>query len=463
MKKITALFLASVLAVSMLSGCSGSQSSTQATTAQATVAETAAQTETATPAETTEIETEAAANAGDMGELKPLAMPWSVGGGLIPLEEEKPVDELTEEEQADMDRAMRAYTPSGDSLLINNAETFYYYSQMTKDQQTLYDAMLMVADDPVDPNNIVVATLSVDPSSAAFADVFLTAYFGLLYDHAELFWLYNTIEDDILVYLPAAQPSTSSYQVYLCLDKVYENYEKQMNAFNDAVEDFLSDIDLDKEDPEIVQQIHDKLIDMVAYNTPVMEDNTKAGGQNFAHTAYGALVEDSKGNPHYAVCDGYSQAFVYLLQQVGINAAVIVGVAGDSMLNSGGHAWSVVELDGDWYEIDSTWDDAGTLDEQVEEFKGVDELSYKYYTEALEDPDYREILDHYLFNVTTDTITDYKMPEDAYYITKDQKYKLSLIFDSIHVRASKSTLGFESYISLMELAPNATGTKYAFK
>jgi len=453
MKKVIALLIIAAVSVCMLAGCSGSQTNTaQASTAQET-------TETETVQQDT---TSASLNAGEMGGLTPLAMPWSVGGGLIPLGEEVDVDELSEEEQADMDRAMRAYTPSADSLLINNAETFYYYSQMTKDQQTLYDAMLMVADDPVDLNNIVVATISVDPTSSEFTDTFLTAYFGLLYDHAELFWLYNMIEDDILVYSPAVQPSTSSYQIYLCLEKEYANYEKEMNAFNKAVDDFLDDIDLTKEDHEIVQQIHDKLIDLVSYNIPVMEDNTSAGAQNLAHTAYGALVADSKGNPNYAVCDGYSQAFVYLLQQVGINAAVIVGVAGDDILSSGGHAWSVVELDGEWYEVDTTWDDAGTLDEQVEELKDTDELSYKYYSEALADPDYRTMLDHYLFNVTTDTISDYKMPEEAYYVTKDQKYMISLIFDSVHIRASKSTFGYDSYISLMALAPQATGTKYAF-
>ncbi|MBO4289043.1 MAG: hypothetical protein J5865_02945, partial [Lachnospiraceae bacterium] len=223
------------------------------------------------------------------------------------------------------------------------------------------------------------------------------------------------------------------------------------------------DIDLTASDAEISRAIHDKLIDTVTYNTPVMEDNTVTGYCNLAHTAYGALVADNKGTPNYAVCDGYSQAYVYLLQQCGINAAVIVGIAGSDKATAGGHAWSVVQLDGDWYEVDSTWNDIGSLEEAVEGIKASDPFSYKYYHEAVVDPQYRDLVQHYLFNLTTKKITDFKADRSHNYISKDQKYTYSLIGDSVHIRANTTMRGYAAYGYAVQLAPEAKGTMHAYK
>ena len=62
-------------------------------------------------------------------------------------------------------------------------------------------------------------------------------------------------------------------------------------------------------------------------------------------SAYGILVNG------YGVCESYAEAFQTLCQAVGIKCTGIVGDAG------GGHKWSAVELDGEWYMCDVTWDD----------------------------------------------------------------------------------------------------------
>lgn len=117
-----------------------------------------------------------------------------------------------------------------------------------------------------------------------------------------------------------------------------------MNAFNAAAASFLADINQDASDYEIVRQIHDKLIDLVNYNDPVGDGEVEwERGQDLAHTAYGCLVADSSGNPNYAVCDGYTLAMEYLLQQCGIEAAFIGGMAGSSQADAGGHAWNIVK------------------------------------------------------------------------------------------------------------------------
>ena len=63
-----------------------------------------------------------------------------------------------------------------------------------------------------------------------------------------------------------------------------------------------------------------------------------------SYTMYGALA---KG---LAVCQGYSEAYLYLLEQVGIESHLCSSDA----LN---HAWNIVEIGGKSYHVDVTWDD----------------------------------------------------------------------------------------------------------
>lgn len=49
-------------------------------------------------------------------------------------------------------------------------------------------------------------------------------------------------------------------------------------------------------------------------------------------------------------CESYHEAYVKLLNKVGIQTGRMVG---------NGHVWTAVKMDGQWYHIDSTWDDKG--------------------------------------------------------------------------------------------------------
>ena len=54
----------------------------------------------------------------------------------------------------------------------------------------------------------------------------------------------------------------------------------------------------------------------------------------------------------YGVCDSYSKAYVLLCQAAGIPVSRVTGVA-----NGGNHAWNAIQLAGEWYLVDATWDD----------------------------------------------------------------------------------------------------------
>ena len=383
-------------------------------------------------------------------ELITLNMHGRPVGDLAPLAEIDELNELTPEEEGSMDRAMRAYRPGGDSLIRNNAFSFYYYDQLDPESQAIYDCMMMVAEDPVSEDNYAMHLTASDPSSDEFFMKAYTAYTAMTYDHPELFWLYNGIETTI-GFGSSRQETSGMYPVYFYMSEPYAKYEEQMTAFNAAADAFLADIDVTGSEYDIALQIHDKLIDMVTYDDIVME-NSQAEGSNLAHTAYGALVADSYGTANYAVCDGYSLAFEYLCSQCGLDTIFVGGMAGGSELDAGGHAWNLVKLDGVWYEVDSTWDDYSTYKAEIPESTN----GYSYFVEALDDPDYFNALEHYLFCISTDQIRNYKMADDLYYYTKDGAYVLSLAFDSVHIRFTPEMSIIQG--GIISMAPNATGT-----
>lgn len=495
MRKVIGILLTAAMLASAMTGCGGAAGSSTAssqseqveaeadaaegeqTEAEGDQAEAGAVVETeaeaaegeAAPAEGDQAEAapagaSASAETADAGEgLENVAetLPTLGVGGLQVVDMMVEAEDISDQETDKLDRAMRAYTPPEDSLLKNNAPEFYYYTQMDKVEQTIYDAMYMLATDPVNNDNIVVARFNgVDPHSEEFGDSYFVAYWGLCYDHPELFWLYNGTEATIYAATPQSQEGSDVHDVYFYFPEPYEDFEARMTSFNDAAEEFLSDIDTSASEADIARAIHDKLINTVTYNTPVMNNSTEAGYRDLGHTAYGALVADSSGIKNYAVCDGYSQAFLYLLQQCGIEGCMVTGLAG-SESSKGGHAWSLVKLDGDWYEVDSTWNDGSTLDEQIEEIKDTNDYAYGYFKEAILDPDYRNKVEHSLYNLTTPEMEHYLPDLEFYtYHSKDNKVSFAMVGPSEHIRAGNSAGQFDFYGPVVSKAPQAEGTKY---
>ncbi|MCL2296247.1 MAG: hypothetical protein FWC29_04110 [Methanomassiliicoccaceae archaeon] len=97
-----------------------------------------------------------------------------------------------------------------------------------------------------------------------------------------------------------------------------------------------------------VMDINNYLTKLVTYDPNKGIAGKESG---YAHDAYGALVDPK----HYAVCDGYSKAFLLLCEKEGIECVIVLGTAVPSMEY---HAWNYVKMDnGKWYAIDVTWND----------------------------------------------------------------------------------------------------------
>lgn len=71
-----------------------------------------------------------------------------------------------------------------------------------------------------------------------------------------------------------------------------------------------------------------------------------------------------------SVCTGYAKATQLLLGLFDIPCTIVTGYAE----GQGRHAWNLVELDGDWYYLDTTWGDPITHDAYTK-----DNISYDYF------------------------------------------------------------------------------------
>lgn len=143
-------------------------------------------------------------------------------------------------------------------------------------------------------------------------------------------------------------------------------------AFENAVAEYLSGLSASMSEYALEKEIHDRLILGISY----CKDGT-----DLSHTAYGALVSGK------AVCDGYSRAFLYLCRCAGISATVVTGVSKSPTDGSSEpHAWNLVKIDGAYYYVDVTWDDAGEPDEDLIHyayFNVTDEILLKDHSLAL--------------------------------------------------------------------------------
>ena len=110
-----------------------------------------------------------------------------------------------------------------------------------------------------------------------------------------------------------------------------------IKAVKAAAKEILSGISDSMTEYEKALYIHDALAAHITYEA---SDN--------AHDIYGALVEGK------AVCEGYAEAYQYLLREAGIQSYVVTGTG-----NGGSHAWNYVRLDGKYYQVDLTWNDQG--------------------------------------------------------------------------------------------------------
>ncbi len=184
--------------------------------------------------------------------------------------------------------------------------------------------------------------------------------------NADLYRIYACVRDDQpqlfwidLGCVPAAH-STSGLvtKVRLCYNSLVRNLPQAQAQVNAAADRILSAV-WGMSDLEAERYIHDLLIRQITYVAQC------PNSQNL----YSSLVSGE------SVCAGYSRAFQYLMQRLGIPCCYIGGKVPDQgSIYEGRHAWNLVKVNGDWYNVDVTWDDY-----YKEKNKRYSCISYEFY------------------------------------------------------------------------------------
>ena len=91
---------------------------------------------------------------------------------------------------------------------------------------------------------------------------------------------------------------------------------------------------------QIIYDFNNYVCDNVTYDYTNLNNDY----YDLKYTAYAALINGT------AVCQGYASLYYKLLDNMGINNTVVTS-------NQMNHIWNLVEYNGKWYHIDTTWND----------------------------------------------------------------------------------------------------------
>lgn len=213
----------------------------------------------------------------------------------------------------------------------------YYFGRLGNKEKQAYNNILEQVETM--PATIEIPALSQKELNRVFE--------ALLYDNPYLFFLDRK-----------CSLTTKGVKSYFNAEYVMtvDEYNKKKQTLTRKAEEILSNnIAEDQFDTELL--IHDYIIDNCRYSYSGVEDES---------SAYGALIDNA------AACEGYSKAAKLLLDLAGIESCLLSGSARNYQGGFESHMWNIVNINGDNYHLDVTWDDPVTL--------GKEEKSDPIYT-----------------------------------------------------------------------------------
>ena len=153
---------------------------------------------------------------------------------------------------------------------------------------------------------------------------------AVINEHPELYFV-----DSSFRYITNSDTDTVM-TVFLTYNNTLDDviFKAETKAALSTVKDGMSDLQ-----KAIV--LHDYLAVNCEYDETESENGTLP---QESYSAYGALVNRT------AVCQGYALAYKYLLNQAGIECYMVTSYVME-------HVWNLVKLDGQYYQVDVTWDD----------------------------------------------------------------------------------------------------------
>ncbi len=217
----------------------------------------------------------------------------------------------------------------------------YFYNQLTDSQKTIYTASLIA----IEAEQNVFELVGVDCDE--YANGCKRATEALLRDHPEIFWLDggNKIRSTVL-----GVNNKGTVEITLGFHAYWEKNDiaKARRELDEALSELTALVDNIEEPYEKVKFLNGWLAqnvdyDRASFNSPSGMDEAE---QAFANTTYGTLIARK------TLCGGYACTTTYILNRSGVDTLYVTGTTSDGL-----HAWNLINLDGEYYHLDTTWSD----------------------------------------------------------------------------------------------------------
>lgn len=190
--------------------------------------------------------------------------------------------------------------------------------------------------------------------------------YAVIEDNPGIFWVHRRKYD-------YAAGSTETHITGVIPQYCMDSAERQrrQEEIDEACACFLEGITQDTGDYEAALMIYERMALELDYDSLALEAEKRRSKNAMddlpddLRSIYGALVLKK------AVCAGYARAYMYLMQQLGIECMYVRG----DCSGEGRHGWNIVKLEGDYYHVDVTWGDYSNTDPA----KSGEDYGYEYF------------------------------------------------------------------------------------
>ena len=239
---------------------------------------------------------------------------------------------------------------------ISDSQDRYFYDQLDDTSKIIYAEILNNIDKIKNGEDYIKISSKLselsknEDMSTALTNSFQNAWDAFRNDNVDVFYIDGS--KMCLATKTIKIGNKVNYEFYITRGKnpnyfidgfnTSEEVEEAIKFVENSENEILSTV-TEKNDYYKIVKIHNWIVDNVEYN--LYESNNNAN-------IYGAL-KDRK-----VVCEGYARLFKSLMDKLEIPCVIISGEGID--LDTGtreNHAWNYVYLKGNWYAIDTTWDD----------------------------------------------------------------------------------------------------------
>lgn len=256
---------------------------------------------------------------------------------------------------------------------------YLYYNQLDKYGKIIYDEVERNLDKmKTGTYNVQFGTtfddlLHEENGEEVLNNSFQLAINALNFDNPELFYL--DVSKLYLLTKISTKLWVTTYEVEIGASED-KNY---LNDTFDSIDEVNYAISMVENEKEIIKAglsgdvenqvkgVHDYLIEKFEYDDTISKDNI--------YNIYGALIN------RVTVCEGYARSFKYIMDDLGIPCIIVCGNAVNSKGENENHAWNYVNLNGEWYAMDITWDDPIIIGDGFL----TNRLKYNYYLKGSEE------------------------------------------------------------------------------